>query len=149
MWKTLSKLLGVMALAVAAGVGGHGVASAANPPSDGGDSSCAPDKSNCFLYHFKLNGTPHTMEFTTYTDPCKSAVKARYTVERKNSANVWLDPNAAKYVRITFDGGDHVEGMTTVSCGSGNPTTEAIVNNENKCWEFETLVTRGAQCNWQ
>lgn len=148
--KPFSKLLGVIALVAAVGLGGHGVASAANPPSDGGDSSCAPDKHNCYLYHFKLNGRSHTMEFVTYGDNCHSGnPRSRFTVKRKDSANIWLDPAVTKSFNIGFDSSDfqNMDGIDVISCPN-DKALRTFLNNENKCWELEVLRTRGKACDW-
>lgn len=152
MLTSISKLLGVVALAAAVGLSGPGVASAGplDPPSDGGDSSCTPDKRNCHLFHFKLDGRTHSMEFTTHEDSCTSGrVRTRFTVTRKNSANIWLNPDVTKYFYIQFDGrpAADVQGMDTRRCGNGGMVT-SFVNTENKCWYLTELRTRGDACDW-
>jgi hypothetical protein len=149
-FKSLSRLLGAVAMTAVVSLAGAGVASAANPPSDGGDSSCAPDKHNCYLYHFKLDGKGHSIQFTTYDDPCQYwNTRANFTVKRKNSANIWLDPAVTKYFFINFDNhpaGD-LQGMAFFGCGGGGGV-KTFTNNQNLCWHLLELRTRGSNCDW-
>ncbi|WP_394617177.1 hypothetical protein JNUCC0626_47505 [Lentzea sp. JNUCC 0626] len=149
--KSIPKLVGVVAVVAAIGLGGSGVASAANPPSDGGSPSCAPDKGNCRLYHFKLDGDTHSMEFTAYSDACTLANPKKFNVQRKNSANIWLDPAVSKHFFISFDGrpASAMQGMELVGCGHGGGGVTTFVNNENKCWHLTELRSRGAGCDWR
>lgn len=151
LFKSVSKLFGVLAMVVALGLAGVSVASAANPPSDGGDSSCALDKHNCHLYHFKLDSKKHTIKFTTYNAPCTYYTsKTNFTVSRMNSANIWLDPAVTKYFYINYDGrrADDVPGMDTFSCGNG-VVVNSFTNNKNLCWEGLKLRTQGDRCTWR
>lgn len=148
MLKSISKLFGVVALVVTAGLGAHGVASAI-VPFDGGDNDCRLNEKNCHLYHFKLDGKPHKIEFVTYGDLCRlSGPRAQFTVQLKNSANIWLDAAVTKSFTIRFDGGNYRDmgPMKMYSCPN-DPALWAFLNNENKCWYLTEFRTRGDECN--
>ena len=149
--KSIPKLLGVVAMAVTAGLSGSGVASAASVPWDGGDVSCLRDQSGCYLYHFKLGGEGRSIKFTIFDDPCSYwNSKRSFSVMRKNSANIWLDRYTTHYFSINFDGRAAVDtqGTELYDCG-GNAGVYTFINKENKCWYFAELRTRGDKCDWR